>query len=211
MTATRTVQLTIPATWYVAPDSYGDDAIWDADTTLAWPSEVMPERGRDAKTYVTLRAALIAALPRMEWAVYNGASVCTVQPYATEAQARLSARLLIGEMDLALEADPAADADPDAVYVASRLTGQPWTSEGLSLHVEEQLPVCDLMADPTEAAATLAAAVQWAAAEAEGRDHAAALEREGAARGYLIALGGVVTKEGDLVGTPVDQNANPKG
>ena len=178
-TATRTVQLTIPATWYVAPDADGNDSIWDADAALAWPSLVMPDHLRGyTMTWPTIHSALLAALPRMQWAVYNGASVCTIQPYATEAQARLAARLLTGEMDLALEADPGADADPDMVCVASRLDGQPWTSDGLDLHIEQELSALDLMADPTEAAATLAAADRWAELEAEGRDHAAALHRE---------------------------------
>lgn len=183
MTATRTVKLTIPATWYVGPDCDGNDAIWDADSALAWPSQVVPERLRSYYgTWPALYAALIAALPRMQWAVYNGASVCTIQPYATEAQARLAARLLKGEMELALEADAGADADPDDVYVASRLDGQPWTSEGFGLVIEAELPARDLLADPTEAAATLAAASRWAEAEAEGRDHAVALEQEAATR-----------------------------
>ena len=113
------VQLTIPATWYIAPDTEGNDSIWDADSALAWPSQVMPEhiRGYYSASWSTLYAGLLAALPRMQWAVYNGASVCAIQPYATEAQARLAARLLKGEMELALEANTGADADPDDVAI----------------------------------------------------------------------------------------------
>lgn len=173
MTGTRTIPVTVPATWYVgehASDAF-DWRIWEYRPDA--PDRPRPILGGDGPDADTIRAALMAAMPRMRWAVL-APDGDEIQSVASEAQAWVYARVWSTD-------------EPDPAVVLHRIgdTGD-WTdSSGLTYaDPDGDGDVLDLMADPASAFAHLLVAQGWARRDSDAAAHHQALRREAAAHGH---------------------------
>lgn len=169
MTATRTITIEVPASWYAGEDRYGDSEAW-----AHMPSRSLgDEPVRDAE----IAALVVAALPRMQWAVM-GPSGDEIIPVASEAQAHVLAHVR-------------SQGQPDPAVVLHRLDDDADWADNCGLTYRDPLDegiVCDLMADG-RALGTLADAARWVESgeDPDAADHYAALRREDRAHGYDLA------------------------
>lgn len=175
--ATRTITLTVPATWYVGT-SHGTEWIYEYQPdTLDRPRPVLPGDGLDVGA---VRDALMAALPQMQWAVLSPAGD-EVHRVTSEAQAAVLAA--VWSVD-----------EPDSAVIVHRLDdNQDWSDEcGLTYaHGPDDGLPDDLMDSLAGAGEWLRQAAALARRAPEQGWALDALRREAQAHGHdLTALEG---------------------
>lgn len=168
MTATRTITIEVPASWYAGEDRYGDSEAW-----AHMPSRSLgDEPVRDAE----IAALVVAALPRMQWGILD--------------EHHPAVDILPSEAQACVEAVACRQLGDTNVVVHRLDEADPWRDDHGVEYPAERHPVgrhYSMLATRRRASAALDWARSIAAAGGEGGWVLDALRREARAHGYDLA------------------------